>query len=392
MRGRIFLLSSAFILLVLTTSANAYRPVIDLGDGTAYSINDNGLIVGQSGGHACLFDSTGHGANKDLGAFGGTQSVAYCINNSGKIVGQASGGDSVNYACLFDASGGGANENLSPVSGPVLPGQSYGSASSINNNFYIVGAGSYKVSFPGGFTVEFPHAFFFNPSIPWSDKDLGTLGGSDSYAYSINNNNKIVGWAQIPSPFPGTYPGHSRACIFGTPLGQNNLDLGAIGGYTSIAYSINDSDVIVGRADYYQGNVSLYHACLFDSSGGGANIDLGSLPGYEYSEARFVNNLGQIVGGVSGWSQFPPVPPHPIYSACLFDASGQGNNTDLNLLIDPDLASVWTLEKAYCINNSGWIVGSMTNAAGDTHAFLLTPEPASLLLLALGGLILRRKK
>jgi probable HAF family extracellular repeat protein len=394
MRGTISLLSSAFISLLFTTSANASYNLIDLGQGAAYSINDNGLIVGVSGGHACLFDSTGGGANKNLGTLGGTQSCAYSINNNGKIVGRAAAADNAYYACLFDASGGGVNNNLSPVSGPIIPGNSYGSASSVNNDGYITGANSYTAPFPGGFTNKFPHACLFSQPIPWPNKDLGTLGGSDSYAYSINNNNKIVGWANAPSAFPGLYPEPSRACIFGTPLGQNNLDLGAIGGDYSIAYSINDSDVIVGRADYkttYLMNsaVSSYHACLFDASGNKDNKDLGTLPGYDHSEARSINNLGQIVGGVSGWSQFPPNPPYPIYCSCLFDPSGQGNNIDLNTLINPALG--WSLEFAYCINNSGWIVGSMTNTTGQTHAFLLTPEPASFSLLVLGGLAIMRK-
>ena len=38
-------------------------------------------------GHATLFDSTGGGANKDLGTLGGNESLAYSINNSNQIVG-----------------------------------------------------------------------------------------------------------------------------------------------------------------------------------------------------------------------------------------------------------------------------------------------------------------
>ena len=45
---RTFIISTAAILFVLINSANAYLPVIDLGPGIAYSINDNGQVVGSN--------------------------------------------------------------------------------------------------------------------------------------------------------------------------------------------------------------------------------------------------------------------------------------------------------------------------------------------------------
>ena len=58
----------------------------------------------------------------------------------------------------------------------------------------------------------------------------------------------------------------------------------------------------------------------------------------------------------------------------------------LNTLIDP--ASRWTLESANAINDSGWIVGYGTNAAGQNHASLLTPVPEPcMVILAAGGLM-----
>ena len=60
----------------------------------------------------------------------------------------------------------------------------------------------------------------------------------------------------------------------------------------------------------------------------------------------------------------------------LFDATGAGNNIDLNLVTDaPD---GWFLETALCINDNGWIVGWGTNPSGFREAFLLQPgrDPA----------------
>jgi hypothetical protein len=84
-----------------------------------------------------------------------------------------------------------------------------------------------------------------------------------------------------------------------------------------------------------------------------------------------IDNIGQIVGYVVSGSQ----------RAMLFDPSGGGNNIDLGTLIDP--VANWTLTRAECMNDDGWIGGHGTNPFGYEHAFLLTPipEPTTPLLL-----------
>ena len=379
--------SAAVILLVLGSPVFAYQQVIDLGTlgGTssrASSINDSGQIVGyatNSSGYkrACLFDSTGGSANTDLGTLGGSQSNAYSINNNGKIVGYAIDNYGSTYACLFNSTGGGNNKNLGTLdsvpTSPTYGGGNYGSAYCINDNGYIVGQARKDVQ-SGGSILSYLHACSFDQTIPWSNYDLGFFVGTTSLAYSINNNNQIVGYDSTS--------GFSRACLFGYPNGTHNIDLGTLGGHSSIAYSINDSDLIVGLVGY---STALppswyYHACLFDSSGGGDNIDLGTLGGLN-SVAYFVNSANQIVGYATDSSG--------QQKACLFDSTGNGNNIDLNTLIDP--SSGWILKEASCINNNGWIVGYGTYNGID-QAFLLTPEPTTLLLFGLGVSLLRRKK
>jgi probable HAF family extracellular repeat protein len=71
------------------------------------------------------------------------------------------------------------------------------------------------------------------------------------------------------------------------------IDLGTLGGTNSWASSINDSGQIVGQA-YTSSDYR--HACLFDPTGGGANIDLGTLSGYQFSSTGSINDSGQIVG------------------------------------------------------------------------------------------------
>jgi probable HAF family extracellular repeat protein len=368
MRGRTILLSLAFILLILISSSNAYRPVIDLGTlgGTqswAYSINDNGQIVGyayDSSGHrrACLFDSTGGGANIDLGTMNGYETGwARSINSFGQIVGRIEK-NPINYqppysrACLFDNSGAGANQNLG-----------FDGAWSINNKGNIVGA-----------TNNLACLYTTSNQIP-SVINLGTFSGKEpeskmSFAYSINNNDNIIGEVIYGSD-PQSYEYH--ACLFDKTGNGNNMNLGALGGFQSRAHSINDYDQIVGWAENGSGIPS---ACLFDITGEGANLDLGTIDNAP-SVAYYINNNNQIVGQVGG-------------KACLFDSSGQGNNVDLNSLINP--SSGWTLKYAQGINNNGWIVGLGTNPEGQSRAFLLTPEPAMVLLFGLGAVALRKRK
>jgi hypothetical protein len=208
------------------------------------------------------------------------------------------------------------------------------------------------------------HAFVFDSTGNGANKDLGS-----GCAYS-NNESEVVGSI-------------AKACIFDSTGNGNNIDLGTIGGGRySYAYSINNSNQIVGST-YINNNIfsNITHACIFDSTGNGFNIDIGTLGG-PGSEALSINDSGQIVGSALA----SPIPGNPLDSirACLFDATGQGNNIDLNTLIDP--TSGWTLNYAYCINNSGWIVGQGVHN-GSTHAFLLTPEPASALIMAVGAII-----
>ncbi|MGA2322305.1 MAG: DUF3466 family protein [Sedimentisphaerales bacterium] len=392
MRGKNTLFSAAVILLVLGSPVFAYREVIDLGTlggyqcSSAQSINDSGQIVGYAcnkdvygsvtNQRACLFDASGGGANTNLGTLGGFQSCAYSINNNGKIVGQAADSSdptpmSSPYACLFDSTGSGNNKNLGTLSAFSSAGIAY----CINNNGYIVGQASKSVV-SGGVIMTHSTACVFDQTTPWSNHDLGSLGASPSLAYSINNSQQIVGYSQSVSG--GRSVGY-RACLFDPHSGGANVDLGTLGGRESIAYSINDSGLIVGSADY---NFSYPrdHACIFDSSGSGNNTDLGTLGGL-LSDALFANNENQIVGYASDSSG--------QRKACLFDSTGNGNNINLNTLIDP--SSGWILESANCINNNGWIVGYGTYNGID-QAFLLTPEPTTLLLLGLGGLILRKRK
>jgi probable HAF family extracellular repeat protein len=172
--------------------------------------------------------------------------------------------------------------------------------------------------------------------------DLGTFGGSQSSANAINNTGQIVGSADLG----GTNTPHiSHAFLYS---GGVMNDLGVLGVYSngtvvvsvSVAFGINNNGQIVGDS---RTSSQAIHAFLYDQ---GQMTDLGTLPANTQSEARSINDNGQIVG----WT-LPAGPQH----AFLYE---NGNMTDLGTLGG-------TASFAYCINNAGQFVGdSWTNTSG----------------------------
>ena len=86
--------------------------------------------------------------------------------------------------------------------------------------------------------------------------------------------------------------------------------------------------------------------------------------------AASINNAGQIVGQAT---YYGPWPDPSNWTAVLFDLTPDGNNTDLNNLIDPN--AHFGLCAATGINDKGWIVGFGCNRDRQDRAFVLTPIP-----------------
>lgn len=157
-------------------------------------------------------------------------------------------------------------------------------------------------------------------------RDLGTLGGAETYATALNAAGQVAGLSSIPSGLYhafrwsqsagmadlGTLPGMEESSAAGiNAQGQvagsasatfqfpkaffwsdagGMIDLGSLAGGPTVAQAINDNGIVVGYSDAVDGNA---HAYRWSAAGGMA--DLGTLGGIS-SLAHLINNAGQVAG------------------------------------------------------------------------------------------------
>jgi probable HAF family extracellular repeat protein len=337
--------------LILCGAANGVeRQLINLGpagrtSGNGSAINDSGQVAGYS---IVDLDQRGFfysdGAMADLGSLGVTYGGGDVtgINNSGQAVGSRSVALHTSHAFLYDH---GTVTDLGTLGGQSARALAINNAGQVGGSFTDVTNVAHGFVLTGGTLT-----------------DVGSLGGSMTTVASINDTGMAVGTSYLSG---GT---QSHAFVFDSGV---ITDLGLPSTYSG-AYGINNAGEIVGQMWNVSGEA---HGFYYYK---GAAIELES-PDGSAATARAINDRGQIVGyshtiGVSD------------YRAVLWQG---GVLIDLNSLLSPAYSG-YTLMYAEDINNNGWITGQMLDPGGYRRAFILTPEPATIMLLAAGGLTGRR--
>jgi len=267
-------------------------------------------------------------------------------------------------------------------------------------------------------------AFFFGADgyicrgFAWQDgvmSELPTLGGYDGYAAGVNNQGRVVGWAENTIHDPtcaGTQVLQFEAVIWGPRLNQMTQLPPLTPDPDSAATAINDKDQVVGISGLCSvavGGASAEHALLWEN---GVPTDLGNIGGQAWNTPVALNNQGRIVGfaNTSGdvnaalsptafiWTKASGMKPIPPYGTdtndIAFDVNEKGqivgqsfnansgasravfwqNNvlSDLNTLVIQPTSLYLTLAQG--INDAGEIAGTaIDTSSGETVGFLAVP-------------------
>src|SRR5215204_4709720 len=181
-------------------------------------------------------------------------------------------------------------------------------------------------------------------------QDLGTLGGSHSWASAINDPGQVVGYSNLA--------GDQNYHAFLYKDGKMT-DLGTLGGTSSEAKGINISGQVVGWSDNSSGE---RRGFLYDSANGMKDLNdlIPADSGWTIYEAAGINTDGQIAA--SSWGNTQPDPN----IVCDY-WSGSGPAAGAALVLSPTTTADYEVQdlgnlggyysRATSINNSSKVVG-----------------------------------
>jgi probable HAF family extracellular repeat protein len=344
-------------------------PVIN--NSQAEATNEHGLIVGQSENGltdpylnvpATSAVAWVKGKISDLGTLGGYQGVAFDVNNAGQVTGMATNtipdqfsilGGTQSRAFLWE---GGTLRDLGTLGGPDSFGQF------INNGGQVAG---FSNTSPNPGPTGLPP---FDPFI-WDNRngmrDLGNFGGTQANPFRLNNRGEFVGALSLAGEQEW------RPFLWN---GEKLIDLGNLSGSYAEAHWVNEAGDVVGLSFLADGEV---RAVLWAHENPKIK-DLGTLEGDNCSNAWATNEKGQIVGFSSAQSIcFDNASTVTAIRATLWE---NGTIVDLNDLVPPGSGLHLVIAKA--INDRGEIAGVGTppgvplnngNNEAQGHDFILIP-------------------
>lgn len=324
--------------------------VTDLGGSSlqpmiAVTLNNAGQVTGNyyaDDGKAHGFVTGPNGSTAVALDLGNAYSSAYGINAAGQVVGST-----------YPVAGGESRSFITGANGVTYLQPTLGAASSTALGVNASGQVTGYTTANGGSHI------FITGAGGAGMRDLGVGLSND-----INDAGQLTGW--IPN-------GINVGAFISDADGGNLRLLQTLGGTYSEGSAINDKGQVVGFSSLYANNTTFRHAFLTGANGVGI-ADLGTLGG-DFSAAMGINGAGQVVG-------FSSVMGNVFaYHAFVTGSNGAGL-VDLNLLVQ--LTDGAYFFAAQDINDLGQIIANASNG----HAYLLTPtsvpEPASLVLMAMG--------
>lgn len=323
----------------------------------------------------------------DLGTLGGDFSEALHISNSGQIVGFSYLASGARHPFIWrngtmtDIDVGGSLISVNAVNDR---GQVIGTAFRDGQYFGWLWADGVLTELPGApdainnagqIAGSTNHAYLWTNGVM---QDLGTLGGSYSVAFGLNNRGQVVGLAERAD--------HSEAAV----LWENGSihDLGLLG-EPRHSVVINDAGIIAGTMGDAAGHS---HAFLWD----GVLHDLGELPWGEGGVAA-INNRGQVIGTSfrsgsyyafvwqdGAFTSLSPLPGTWAPSALQINSRGEiagssGNEHWAHGIVwrDDQMYDLGTLGGSYSvgfdINDAGIVVGYASDSTGKIHPVMWRP-------------------